>query len=469
MNFKYYSFIFVLTSLLLLSCEDGDDFDSNYTVLKAEDGEEYAGGETTVFSETNDAFGFFARNLSRELEGQFGVGNSLFRQNWVTAPASTTARDGLGPFFNARSCSTCHVDDGRGRVPNFNGEVGHGLLLRLSVPGFSSTGANIPEPTYGGQLQDLSILSATTEAGFNVAYTEIPVIYTDGSTASLRNPTYTFTNLAYGEMVSNVQISPRVGPQMIGLGLLDAIPESTLLSFADEYDTNNDGISGKANYVWNIETQSHTIGKYGWKANQPTIKQQVAGAFIGDLGITSSLFPNNDCPTGVNCDDFINGGEPEIPDVNLDRVVIYSSALAVPARRNHDDKNILRGKQLFIDANCTACHIPKIQTGSHEIAAVANQTIRPYTDLLLHDMGDGLADNTPDFNANGNEWRTPPLWGIGLIETVNGHTNLLHDGRARNVEEAILWHGGEAENSKLAFTRLNAEERILLIDFINSL
>ncbi|RKE95425.1 di-heme oxidoreductase family protein [Ichthyenterobacterium magnum] len=468
LHLKKNKLIFLGLIITVISSCKSDDIDE-YVPLTPDIGEEFSGGETTVFNESPEAFGFSAANLDHSLDADFGVGNSLFRQNWVTAPASTTARDGLGPFFNARSCTGCHFKDGRGRAPLFNGELSHGMLLRLSVPGTTSTGANLPEPIYGGQLQDDSILSATTEAGFIITYSDVVVNYPDGTQTTLRKPSYSFTNLAYGEMAANVEISPRVGNQMIGLGLLEAIPEATLLSFADEFDTDNDGISGKPNYAWNVQTQSITIGRFGWKANTPTIKQQVAGAFSGDLGITSSLFPDENCPTGVNCDNFINGGSPEISDINLNKVATYASVLNVPGRRNHDDQRVLEGKQLFNSINCIACHIPKIVTGNHSIAALENQTIRPYTDLLLHDMGEGLADNRPDFNANGNEWRTQPLWGIGLIETVNNHTNLLHDGRARNIEEAILWHAGEAEDSKLAFMNLNASEREKIIDFINSL
>lgn len=456
-------FFFIL--FIVIGCQKDD----NYIPLMSEEGEEYSGGETTIFDTSHDAFGFKATNLEREDDVAFGTGNSLFRQNWVTAPASTTARDGLGPFFNARTCSGCHFKDGRGRIPAFDGELSHGLLIRLSIPGITATGANIPEPTYGGQLQDGAILGQTIEAGFKVRYTSISVTYPDGTTVDLQKPTYSFTDLAHGEMAPNLQVSPRIAPQMIGLGLLEAIPETTLLEYADEYDANNDGISGKINYVWNIETQTNTVGRFGWKANMPTVKQQVAGAFAGDMGITSSLFPDENCPTGVNCDNITNGGTPEITDENLNKVAFYSSVLAVPARRDVNDQDILKGKELFNKANCVACHIPKMKTTTHHIPALENQTIRPYTDLLLHDMGNELADNTPDFLANGNEWKTPPLWGIGLIETVSNHTKLLHDGRARNVEEAILWHGGEATASKNSFMQLKTTERNLLIKFINSL
>lgn len=461
-------FIGVLLSILFTNCSK-DDEGYEPLPLIAEDGEALSGGETTVFDVSQNAFGFQAANLEGDNSLFFFTGNSLFNQNWVTAPATTTARDGLGPIFNARACSGCHFKDGRGRVPNFNGEINHGLLLRLSTSGIQTNGGNNPDPVYGGQLQDQSILAIDTEGGFTVNYQDTTVNYPDGSSLNLRSPSYLLTNLAYGDSDDNLLISPRIANQMIGLGLLEAIPESTLLSLSDEGDADNDGISGKPNYVWDIESQSQKIGRFGWKANQPNIRQQIAAAFSGDMGITSTLFPEENCPTGINCDDFPNGGTPEINDGNLDKVALYSSTLAVPGRRDVNAQKILEGKSLFNSAKCIACHIPKLQTGSHPIPALANQTIRPYTDLLLHDLGIGLADNVSDFNATGREWRTQPLWGIGLIETVNGHTNLLHDGRARNIEEAILWHGGEASDSKELFMSLSSLERTLIINFIKSL
>ncbi len=450
-----------------MGCQkDGDD---GYISLRAEEGEEFSGGETTLFDVSPNAFGFQAPNLDEENGLVFFTGNSLFNQNWVTAPASTKARDGLGPLFNARSCSGCHFKDGRGRAPEFDGELSTGLLFRLSVPGTDEFGGNLPEPTYGGQFQDDVIQNIEVEGKIKITYEPVVVTYPDGSSVSLRKPDYYFTDLNYGAMASDVQVSPRVANQMIGLGLLDAVPESTILSFSDENDSDGDGISGKVNYVYDIETGSKKMGRFGWKSNQPSLKQQIAGAFSGDLGITSSLFPNENCPPNIDCNTIANGGSPEISDENLDKVAIYSATLAVPGRRDFDEQNVLEGKQLFAEANCVACHIPVMQTGSYSIEALENQTIRPYTDLLLHDMGDGLADGTPDFDATGSEWRTPPLWGIGLIETVNGHSNLLHDGRARTIEEAILWHGGEATGSKEAFMQLKGDERAKLIAFIESL
>ncbi|CAM1333345.1 di-heme oxidoredictase family protein [Tenacibaculum aestuariivivum] len=461
----YNNYLLILFIIIFTSCSK----ENSYTPLIADENEELSGGKTTVFNEGVRAFELQASNLKGDNALFFFTGNSLFNQNWVTAPASTTGRDGLGPFFNARACSTCHFRDGRGRAPEILGEINHGLLLRLSTPGITSTGASNPDPIYGRQLQDQSIQNTTTQGTFEINYTPVVVSYSSGETVTLRKPTYTIKSLAYGSLATDIQISPRVAQQMIGLGLLEAIPKNTILEYADENDVNSDGISGKPNYVWNVEANKATLGRFGWKANQPTIKQQVAAAFAGDLGLTSSLFPNENCPDGVDCSQFPNGGTPEVTNKALSRVTIYSSTLGVPARRNHDDQEILEGKELFNTINCTACHIPKMKTGTHTIPALENQTIRAYTDLLLHDMGNGLADNAADFKATGKEWRTPPLWGIGLIETVNGHTNLLHDGRARNIEEAILWHGGEAEKSQLAFINLPATERNKILAFIKSL
>ncbi|WP_444660202.1 di-heme oxidoreductase family protein [Flavobacterium columnare] len=460
--------ILVLLSVFFLSCSK--DNEEQYIPLTAEDGEQYSGGETTVFNKSEEAFGFSALNLTFDEGKEFAVGNSFFRQNWVAAPASTTARDGIGPFFNAISCSSCHFKDGRGRAPLMDGETGHGLLLRLSIAGVDANGANLPDPIYGGQLQDGAILGQTLEGKIIIAYQPITETFADGTVVVLQKPSYQINTLGYGALASNLQISPRVANQIIGMGLLEAIPESTLLGFADETDTNKDGISGRLNYVHDVASNSKKIGRFGWKANQPNVRQQVAGAFLGDMGITTSLFPNENAPYGVDLSLIANGGTPEISDINFERVVFYSSTLAVPARRNYTDENVLKGKKTFETIGCTGCHIPKIQTGNtHSIVALRNQTIRPYTDLLLHDMGADLADNTPDFKATGQEWRTQPLWGIGLIETVNNHTNLMHDGRAKNVTEAILWHGGEGKAAKEKFKKLTLVERNELLVFINSL
>lgn len=464
-------FALLISAPLLFSCSSSDETeDQQYIGLTAEPGEELSGGSATVFNATAEAFGFACQNLTPQEKTDFGVGNSLFRQSWVSAPASTTARDGLGPFFNATACANCHFKDGRGRPPLFDGELGRGLLIRLSLAGHDANGNPFTDPVYGGQLQDNAILGQIIEGNYTITYSPLIETLADGTVVELQAPTYNFINLGYGPMADGIMISPRIAGQMAGLGLLEAVSESDILSRADESDSNHDGISGKANYVYDIASNSQKLGRFGWKANEASIRQQVAGAFSGDMGLTSSLFPNENCPPGVDCDAIPNGGSPEVTNEALDRVTLYSTTLAVPARRNHTAQNVLEGKKIFNDLKCVSCHSPKMQTGTtHPIIALRNQTIRPYTDLLLHDMGPGLADNAPSFLASGTEWRTQPLWGIGLIHTVNGHTRLLHDGRARNVEEAILWHGGEAQQAKNSYKQLTATQRNNLLAFINSL
>lgn len=466
MNWLRYS-ILVSGCLLALSC--GND-DSDYKSLVPEDGEQYGGGTSTVINATVEAFGFASSTLTPEQSVDFGVGNSLFRQSWVTAPSSTTARDGLGPYFNAISCSSCHFKDGRGRPPAFDGEMGKGLLLRLSTAGTDPWGGALPDPVYGHQLQDLALQGVTVKGTYTISYQTTTETLADGTVVELLSPIYNINNLGYGPLAGGLLVSPRVANQIIGLGLLEAVPQSTYMGFADEFDADGDGISGRPNLVYDKESNSLKMGLFGWKANQPSIRQQTAAAFLNDVGITSSIFPDEYAPTGADISGIPNGGSPEIVDIAFNRVVLYSQTLSVPVRRNYSEQNVLRGKQVFNDMNCVACHKPKMQTGSdYYIEGLRNQTIRPYTDMLLHDMGPGLADGAPDYLATGSEWRTQPLWGIGLINTVNGHTRLLHDGRARNVTEAIMWHGGEAEQAKNKFKQLTTQERQDLLDFINSL
>lgn len=436
-----------------------------------EEGEELSGGQATVFDETPNAFSLPMPGLEGEKELLFFVGNSFFNQNWVTAPASTTARDGLGPLFNSRSCAGCHFKDGRGRPPEFMGETPTGFLVRLSRMGEGLHGSPLSDEVYGGQLQPSAIANVPAEARVTIVYQERAGTFPDGTPYSLHYPTYQLDNWAYGQPPTDLLLSPRVANQMIGLGLLEAIPETTILALADEDDRNGDGISGRANQVWDVVNQQTVLGRFGWKANAPHLLQQTAAAFLGDMGITTSLFPNQNCTvTQTACALASDGGQPEIAEDDLQKVVLYASSLAVPARRQWDDPQVLQGKKQFMELGCNNCHIPTLQTGEHPtLPALSHQTIHPYTDLLLHDMGPDLADGRPDFLATGREWRTPPLWGIGLIETVNGHSYYLHDGRARNLTEAILWHGGEAEQAKQLFMHLLPTQRDALIRFLLSL
>lgn len=433
--------------------------------------EQYSGGKGTSFDFSVNAFSNPMATLSSQGEDSFVLGNSFFNKNWVIAPSTTTGRDGLGPFFNAASCSGCHSTDGRGRPPLSLNEVS-GLLMRLSIPGSGVHGGPLADPSYGEQLSDHAIPGVDPEGSIQLTYTPINGTYSDGSSYELMDPTYDLINLNYGSLSSSMLFSPRVAQQMPGLGLLEAVSESTILSFADENDANADGISGKPNYVWDETKQANALGRFGWKANQPTLRQQTAAAFLGDIGISSTLFTGQNLTADQKTlyGSLMNGGTPEVSDNILENVIFYSSTLAVPGRRNMNNADVLKGKQLFLTLKCNSCHIPSMTTGTHPtISQLSNQKIFPYTDLLVHDMGADLADNRPDFQATGSEWRTPPLWGIGLIQTVNKHTHLLHDGRARNVEEAILWHGGEAATSRNNFKNLNTTQRAALIKFVNSL
>jgi len=433
-------------------------------------GDALSGGAGTVFDATISAFGQPARNLPLDQRTDFFVGNALFNRDWVTAPSSTNGSDGLGPVFNARSCSSCHFRDGRGRPPIPPEDDSVGLLFRLSIPGVTAEGGPVPDPSYGGQLNQAAILNVPGEGHVAVSYDELPGSYADGEPYSLRRPRYDLVDLAFGPPDPALLVSPRSAPFLIGLGLLEAVDAAAVLAAADPDDRDGDGISGRANLVWDVRRGEPALGRFGWKANVPTLEQQNAGAFVGDIGITSPLFPEQNCTAvQIACLAAPTGGSPEIDQGKLDAVTFYSRTLAVPARRDVLDPAVQRGEILFSEIGCAACHIATMITGAAAEPALAGQRIHPYTDLLLHDMGDGLADGRPDFLADGREWRTPPLWGLGLIETVNRHTLLLHDGRARGAAEAILWHAGEAAAARERFRTLPSGDRAALLRFLDSL
>jgi CxxC motif-containing protein (DUF1111 family) len=434
-----------------------------------EPGEELSGGDGTTFDFGLNAFNHPASNLTNEEDGFFVVGNSFFTQNWVIAPSSTEGRDGLGPLFNAQSCSGCHVRDGRGRPPLVPSEVS-GLLFRLSVPGVDNQGGPVPHPLYGEQLQPFGIQGVPDEATVQLVFDHVNGSFNDGTAYELETPNYVL-NGNYGSL-DDALISPRIAQQMCGIGLLEAITAIDLMTNAQ---TTTDGISGRLNWVWDVEAQQAVPGRFGWKANMPNVRQQVAGAFNGDIGITSRLFPQDHCtssqPACINAPNGNSDSDPfELKEHTLNRVTFYAATLGVPARRRAQDPNVLDGKRLFSAIGCGSCHRAKYTTGpSIHSDALSGQVIYPYTDLLLHDMGPGLADGRSDFLADGTEWRTPPLWGIGLFQTTNGHTRYLHDGRARDLNEAILWHGGEAQLAQQRYIGLSSTERAALLSFLNSL
>lgn len=452
---------------LVASCSSGGDTTRRRRAPSVPAAAE-SGGATTVFDATVSAFALPARNLGSEERRAFATGNNFFNDAWVIAPSTTEARDGLGPTFNATSCSGCHFKDGRSAPPP-PGATGPGLLFRLSVPGTGPRGEPRTEPTYGDQLQSQAVPGVPAEGTVEVTFTEVSGRLADGTLYTLQRPTYRLVP-ALGPLAPGTMLSPRVAPAIIGMGLLEAIPEADVTARADPDDLDGDGISGRPNRVWNSATGRVELGRFGWKANQPTVEQQVAGAFVGDIGITSRVSPAQNCPRPqALCSGAPAGGEPELDDLKLDRVTFYSRTLAVPARRDATNPATARGAATFTSAGCSSCHTPSARTGASPIPALARQQIQPFSDLLLHDMGPDLADDRPDFEASGTEWRTPPLWGIGLVPTVNGHTRFLHDGRARSLEEAVLWHAGEGEAAKRRYTQLSATDRAALLAFLRSL
>ncbi|MEM8554151.1 MAG: di-heme oxidoredictase family protein [Pseudomonadota bacterium] len=412
------------------------------------------------------------------------LGEAMFEKLWVSSPSSTLASDGLGPLYNARACSLCHVNDGRGHPPAHADDRTTSFVLRISVPGGPSPDgiadwmASSPHPTYGLQLQDAGTPGMLAEHRLSVTYEEVEVPLSGGEIAMLRKPTYGSNDLGYGPMDPQAMTSPRVAPQMIGLGLLEAIPTADILALADPDDLDGDGISGRPQIVPSLEFGRPMLGRFGHKAIMPTLHEQNADAFANDIGISSPLKPDpwgdctaaqTSCRAAYHGDDTERGGF-EVSAEALDLVTLYTQNLAVPARRDVDDQEVLRGKQVFHETGCISCHTPK-----HVTARIPDrpdhsfQLIWPYTDLLLHDMGEGLADHRPEGRATGREWRTPPLWGIGLTENISGHTQFLHDGRARSLLEAILWHGGEAQAQRDTVVTMPPADRSALIRFLESL
>lgn len=436
------------------------------------------GGETTVTASGSRAFSLPAATMPLSQRLNFSVGNSFFRNPWVSAPASTDARDGLGPLFNTNACQNCHIRDGRGHAPDPAGPDATSFLLRMSLPArtraehaIARRHGVLPVPRYGTQLQDFSLPGAQPEGRVRVHYDSHSLRFRDGTAVTLQKPRFSIDQPARGPLPDTVLLSGRIATPMIGLGLLEAIPEATLLALADPDDRDGDGISGRLNRVRDIAAGEFRAGRFGWKAGQPSVRQQTATAFSDDMGLTTSLLPDEHC--GADCGVFVSGGSPEVSDAIFEQVVFYSRNLAVPDHRHRSDPAVIRGAALFDALRCSACHRPQLQTGPSDLPWLAHQTIAPYTDLLLHDMGEGLADQRPEFAATGREWRTAPLWGLGYTDEVGGDLagrgRFLHDGRARSLMEAVLWHGGEAQASRDAVLNLPRDERDALLRFLESL
>jgi CxxC motif-containing protein (DUF1111 family) len=400
---------------------------------------------------------------------QFMRGRSLVRQVWVIPPSENREIAGLGPLYNRISCIACHVGNGRGFAPATPQEPMRTMLVRLSVPGADEHGGPKPHAAYGGQLNENGVPGVKGEGRAEVRYTEHTVSLKGGEQVVLRTPVIKFVDLAYGEFPPEMLSSPRITPALYGLGLLQAVPEADIVALVDAPKPK--GIKGKVNWVWDEAQQKTVLGRFGWKANQPNLRQQIAGAYVGDMGITSPLFTEENCTAAQDaCKHSPSAGNPELDKAQLDASEFYHFALAAPRQRNADDKLVQRGAALFKQAQCSACHVPQLKTGDFApLPALSHQTIHPYTDLLLHDMGEALADHRPDYLATGREWRTPPLWGIGLAQKVEPRTGFLHDGRARSLLEAVMWHDVEGAEAAQTVKNMAAADRNALIKFLESL
>jgi len=503
------------------------------TSKKTADNEHLSGGDTTMFIFNNNAFSRRPTPVAKDFraDGFFTSGDHLFR----------TPHEGIGPVLNAASCQGCHLNDGKGLVPENRHDPMTSMFLKVG-----DTDGNV-DPMYGDQLQTFAVQGLTSgdlsqglpkyngsvsgeklygEAYAFIEYKIITGQYSDGTSYQLRQPIYKVKDFSFGPFNPKVAFSPRVAPAIFGSGLLEGIPAKNILALSDPQDLDNNGISGKAAMVKNVMTGQMELGRFAYKAQNPNVLQQASGAYRGDMGITNRLFLEESCsPLQVACLkeaklEKHSADKPDIIDRQLALVEFYNKVLAVPARRGYDRKTktwqpeIAAGRELFFDTGCVDCHTPRHVTGEvvgsrlgkitllellpkpQTLSYLSNQVIFPYTDLLLHDMGgsckvtreldngqacdsgnqclyvqrcEGLADDLPMADANGREWKTPPLWGTGLVQTVNAKATFLHDGRARNHAEAILWHGGEAQQAKDKFTQLNAKQRQQLLAFVGSL
>jgi CxxC motif-containing protein (DUF1111 family) len=471
---------FVLFLGCIVACTDGteappsDDgpsgaeLESNVRGADREAHTPLSGGATTIFDVSDEAFETAAPNLAGLDLAKHAAGDAAFEL--AHTAGTDPATGGLGPVFDNVSCEGCHLGDGRGRPP-LPGEAFSSMLFRASVTGQDAHGGplGIPEG-FGGQLQMNGVAPDLADISAAVYYTGAAGTFADGTRFELQVPHYTLTGL-YPGLSAGFLFSPRVAPVVFGLGLLEAVPDLAILARSDPRDLDRDGISGRVNVAYDAVHQRRALGRFGWKANTPNLLQQTAGAYNGDMGVTSDLFPGESCagrgPESSGCNATHAA---EVSGDIVRNVAFYTQTLAVPARRDLNNRTTRRGELLFYAAGCDGCHAPTLRTGFlRGVPEVSGQVIHPYTDLLVHDMGPGLADNRPDFQASGSEWRTPPLWGIGLVETVNGHTRFLHDGRARSLLEAILWHGGEATRARDRVTGLRQQDRDALVAFLKSL
>jgi CxxC motif-containing protein (DUF1111 family) len=404
---------------------------------------------------------------------RFERGLALLQQVWQIAPGKDAQHDGLGPLFNAASCQGCHSPANRRQISEKPEDRLFSALVRVSI---TRDGETRPHAAYGAQLNELAIIGVPAETRTQVIYTDRKVELSDGTPVWVREPELTFHDPRYGDLDRNVMTSLRTSPPIMGMGLLELVPEEVLLEYADPDDRNRDIVAGRLNRIAGSRIRGEqsarsVIGRFGWKANAPDLRTQIAIALHEDMGLTSAVFPQSACTQAQSeCLKSASGGEPEVTAAMLDDLTFFLTWLAPPARRHTDEPETQRGEALFRSTGCAACHRETLITGENvRYPALSRLEFHPYTDLLLHDLGAGLADGRPDHEASGGDWRTPPLWGLGLAQAANPTARFLHDGRARTLTEAILWHAGEAQTSRDRFRAMNAADRAALLRFLESL
>lgn len=434
--------------ILLSGCNSSDSNNENSSVNNEVLSWQPNAGNATAEFDPDFPFLQFIPGLDLSDLSNASKGRELFTAKWTPAPGSRPLLDGLGPLTITSACSNCHFVSGRTPSLEANGDVGLGLLFRLG----DSLGNH--DPYYGGQLQTAATIGSSEG-------------HVSWKFDANKKPIFTLTTYQM-ELTEGIHLGPRLSPQLVGIGLLDLVSEQDILSREDEFDSNNDGISGRAH--WRTVNGKKVLGRFGWKAMQPSLEHQSAGAFQQDMGLTTSINPSEPCtPLQTNCADQPNGGEPEVSDSSLFAINDFLTLLSVPARRIDNQETFDQGANIFADIGCAQCHQPTLTTAdSSQYPLLANQLIYPYTDLLLHDMGEELSDYVKEGDANPREWRTPPLWSLGLIEKVEG-SRFLHDGRAATLEEAIIWHGGEAMNAKDNFNSLSINDKKILLNFLRAI
>lgn len=397
---------------------------------------------------------------------QFMLGRSFFTVPWVAAPSATTARDGLGPLFNANACTACHRPSRHKQI--FDDDDNRLLVFKLSQPNKHTYGQydqiTPTDPTYGSQLAINGIHGVPFEAKTDILWQYSRQTLADGTVINLRKPIPQVSQWQYGKPHSQTRVSLRIAPLLIGVGLLEKIADEDILSAIDSKDSNQDGIFGKVNHTFDIANNRLAIGRFGHKASMPSILMQTADAAFNDMGLTNPLYPNENCtPQQILCIKAPRSlptpeGHLDLPMHRLQAIAFYLENLKAPENISSTKQH--QGQALFKDLQCATCHTPIQKTHDGIV-------FQPYSNLLLHDMGAELADARPEYDASPQFWRTAPLWGLGAKARAN--IPLLHDGRARNITEAILWHGGEAEQSKQKFSNLDKYQRNSLLDFLDTL